>query len=155
MTPTWQATSLGWFLGTGRSRMSSLEPRYLRASGSYWKPLNASNEPSQPIRLEMGQRLQPSLATPLRGRWSPLMKGSPRSIAGRSIAHFAKSMGVHTPPTILRTAGSMSPMEPQRRTSTERNPVEPLMDPSNLLEEEVTMHNYLLKFTYLRSPIGK
>ena len=30
--------------------MSSLEPGYLRASGSYWKPLNASNEPSQSIR---------------------------------------------------------------------------------------------------------
>jgi hypothetical protein len=75
------------------------------------------------------------------------MKGSPRNVAGRSIAHFAKSMGAHIPPTILQTAGSMSPMEPQRKTSMGRNPVEPLMDLRNLLEEEVAMRNYPLKST--------
>ena len=135
MPPIRQATALGWFLGTDRTSMSSLEPRYPRASGSYLKPLNALNEPFQPIRSEMGQRLQPSLATPLRGRWSLLMKRFLRNITGRSIAHFVKSMGAHIPPIILRTAGSTIPMEPQRRTSIGRGPMEPLMDLRNLLKE--------------------
>ena len=155
MTQIWQATSLGWFLRTGRTSMSSLEPCCLKASGSYWKPLNASKEPSPPIRLEMGIRQLSSLATPLRGRWSPLMKGFPRNIAGRNIVRFVKSMGAHTPPIILRTARSRIQTEPQRRTSMGRNPMEPLMDLRNLLEEEVAMHNYPLKLTNLRSPIGK
>jgi hypothetical protein len=38
-------------------------------------------------------------------------------------------------------------MEPQRKTSMGRNPVEPLMDLRNLLEEEVAMRNYPLKST--------
>ena len=135
MTQIWQATSLGWFLRTGRTSMSSLEPRYLRASGSYWKPLNASKEPSPPIRLEMGIRRLSSLATPLRGRWSPLMKGFPRNIAGRNIVCFVKSMGAHTPPTILRTAGSTSPTVTQRRHSMGRRPMDPLVDLRDLLEE--------------------
>lgn len=147
MTQIWQATSLGWFLGTGRTSMSSLEPRYLRASGSYWKPLNASKEPSPPIRLEMGIRQVSSLATPLRGRWSPLMKGFPRNIAERNIVRFVKSMGAHTPPTILRTAGSTSPTVTQRRPSMGRRPMDPLVDLRDLLEEEVAMRNYPLKLT--------
>ncbi len=142
-----QATSLGWFLRTGRTSMDSPEPWYFRASGSYLKPSNIFNKPSQPIRLEMGPRLLPSLVTPLRGRWSPLMTGFSINIAGRNIACFVKSIGAHIPPTILRTAGSMSPMVAQRRTSMGRNPMEPLMDLRNLLEEEVAMHNYLLKLT--------
>jgi hypothetical protein len=95
----------------------------------------------------MGQRLQASLATPLRGKWSPLMKGSPRNVAGKSIACFVKSMGAHMPPIILWTARSMIPTEPQRRTSMGRNPMKPLMDLRSLLEEEVVMHNYPQKST--------
>jgi hypothetical protein len=37
------------------------------------------------------------------------------------------------------------PTEPQRRTSTGKSPMEPLMDPRDLLKEEVAKHNYLLK----------
>ena len=145
MTPIWQATSLGWFLGTGRTNTSSLEPWYHRASGSYWKPLNASKEPSQPIRSEMGPRLLPNQATPLRGRWSPLMKEFPRNVTGRNIVHFVKSMGVHIPPTTLGTDASTIPKEPQRRISMGRMPMEPVMDTRGLIKEEVTMCNYPLK----------
>jgi hypothetical protein len=64
-------------------------------------------------------------------------------------------MGAHIPPTTLRTAGSMIPMETLRNLSKGQNPMEPLMDPRDLLEEEVAMHNYPLKLTNLKSPIGK
>jgi hypothetical protein len=67
------------------------------------------------------------------------MKGFLRNVTGRSIARFVKSMGVHIPLTILRTAGSMISMG--------RNPMETLMDLRNLLEEEVAMYNYMLKST--------
>jgi hypothetical protein len=67
------------------------------------------------------------------------MNGFPRNVARRSIACFVKSMGAHIPPTILWTAGSTTPTEPQRRTSMGRNPMEPLMDLRDLLEEEVAM----------------
>jgi hypothetical protein len=102
---------------------------------------------NKPIRLEMGIRRLPSLATSLRGRWSPFTIGFPRNFAGRSIACFVKSMGVHTPPTILWTAGSMSPTVTQRRPSMGRNPMDPLVDLRDLLEEEVSMCNYPLKST--------
>jgi len=83
------------------------------------------------------------------------MKGFLRNVAGRSIACFVKNMGAHIPPTILWTAGSMIPTELQRRTSLGRNPMEPLMDLRNLLEEEVAMCNYPLKSTNLQSPARK
>jgi hypothetical protein len=71
------------------------------------------------------------------------MKGFPRNVAGRSIAHIVKSMGAHTPPTILWTAKNTSPTVTQRRPSMGRNP----MDLRDLLEEEVAVCNYLLKST--------
>jgi hypothetical protein len=49
----------------------------------------------------------------------------------------------------------MIPMVPLRNLSKGRNPMEPLVDPRDLLEEEVAMRNYPLKSTNLRSPIGK
>ena len=104
-------------------------------------------EPSHSIRLEMSRRLQSCLATPRSG-WSPLikMKVFPKNVARRSIACFVTSMGVHIPPIILRTARSMIPMEPQRRTSMGRHPMEPLVDLRNLLKES-SYGNYPLKST--------
>jgi hypothetical protein len=75
------------------------------------------------------------------------MKGFQKNIAGRNIVRFVKSMGAHTPPTILRTAGSTSPTVTQRRHSMGRRPMDPLVDLRDLLEEEVAMRNYPLKST--------
>ena len=56
-----------------------------------------------------------------------------------------KILGVHVPPVTLRQAGSTNPMEPHRRNSMGRKPTEPLVDPRDLIEEEVAMRNYPLK----------
>ena len=56
-------------------------------------------------------------------------------------------MGAHIPPITLQTAGSMIPRGPQRRTSKGQDLLEPLVDPRDLLKEEVAMHNYPLKST--------
>jgi hypothetical protein len=74
-------------------------------------------------------------------------EGFPRNVAKRNIACFVKSMGAHIPPTTLWISRSRIPKEPQRRTSMGRNPMEPLMDLRNLLEEEVAMCSYVLKLT--------
>ena len=75
----------------------------------------------------------------------PLMKGFPRDAARKNIVRFASNMGVHTQPTTLRTARSMNPTAHERRTSMGRMPVENLVDPRNLIKEEVAMCNYPLK----------
>jgi hypothetical protein len=61
--------------------------------------------------------------------------------------HYARIMGVHIPPITLRIAGSLSPMEPPRKTSRGPSPADPLVDPRDLLKKEVALHNYLLKST--------
>ncbi len=73
MMPTWQATFSGWFLRTGRTNMSSVELWYHKVTGNFLKSLNTSRRPPQPRRLEKDLRMQPSLATHLRRRWSPLV----------------------------------------------------------------------------------
>jgi hypothetical protein len=78
-----------------------------------------------------------------------------RDIAQKSIALSARNMGAHIPPITLRTAGSMSPTGPLRRTSRDLNRMDPLVEPRDLLEEEVAMRNYLLKSTNLRNPTRK
>ena len=68
-----------------------------------------------------------------------------RDVAQRSIALSARNMGAHIPPITLRIAGSTSPTGPLRRTSRELSLLDPLVEPRDLLEEEVAMRNYPLK----------
>jgi hypothetical protein len=81
--------------------------------------------------------------------------GFQRDTAQRSTVLSARNMGAHIPPITLRTVGSMIPMGPRRRALREQDLLEPLIDLSDLLKEEVAMHNYPLKLTKLKSPIRK
>ena len=58
---------------------------------------------------------------------------------------WLRILGAHVPLVTLRQAGSTNPMEPHRRNSMGRKPAEPLVDPRDLIKEEVAMHNYPLK----------
>ena len=78
-----------------------------------------------------------------------------RDVAQRGIALSARNIGARIPPITLRTAGSMSPMGRLRRTSRELDLLDPLVEPRDLLEEEVAMCNYPLKSTNLRNPTRK
>jgi hypothetical protein len=49
----------------------------------------------------------------------------------------------------------MNPTALQRRTSMGRTHMENLMDPRNLIEEEVAMHNYPLKSRNQKRPRRK
>ena len=82
------------------------------------------------------------------------MTGFQKDATQRSKCSLCKKQGgTHT--THIRTARSMIPMGPLRRTSKGQNQLEPLMDPRDLLKEEVAMHNYPLKSTNLKSPTRK
>ena len=145
---TWQATSLGWFLGTGRTNMSSVELWYHKVSGNFLKSLNASRRPIQLRKLEKDLRMRPSLMTCLRRRWSLSVTGFWRDTTPRNCP-ICNNMGAHIPPITLWTAGSMIPMGPWRRTSRRQNLMKPLVDPRDLLAEEAALHNYHLKSTNL------
>ena len=155
MMPTWQATSLGWFLRTGRTNMSSVELWYPKVSGNYLKSLSAWKRPTQLIKWEKGLRMRPSLMTRLKRRWSLSVTRFRRNAAQRITALSTRNMGVHIPPITLQTAGSMIPTGPWRRTSRGRHLMEPLVDLRDLLEEEVALCNYPLKSTKLKSPTRK
>ena len=58
---------------------------------------------------------------------------------------WLRILGAHVPPVTLRQARSTNPMEPHRRNSMGRKPVEPLMDPRDIIKEEVAMRDYPLK----------
>jgi len=73
------------------------------------------------------------------------MKGFPRDIARKNSVCFASNMRTNTRPITPRNAGTTNPMAPQRRTSMGRMLVENLMNPRNLIDEEVAMHNYPLR----------
>jgi hypothetical protein len=73
------------------------------------------------------------------------MKGFLRDISRKNIVCFASNMGAHTQPTTLWTARSMNPTAPHRRNSLGKTPMRNLVDPRNLIKEEVAMCNYPLK----------
>lgn len=80
MMPTYQVTSSGWILGTGRPKMRSVETWCHKVSGSFLKTWNAMKKPIQWTRIMKGPRAAQNAATLPRGRWCPLMKGLLRNI---------------------------------------------------------------------------